>query len=65
MEGTALWKLERRVDQSVNTRPLCVVGERPQADELLPYTCDVWPRGVQCLSIPHEASGKSRIHQLR
>ncbi len=36
MEGMALWKLERRVDLSVNTWPWDVVGERPWTDELLP-----------------------------
>ncbi len=58
MKGTALWKLERRVDLSINTRPRGVVGERPWTDEILPYTSNVWPWGVQRLSIQHEASGE-------
>ncbi len=61
----ALWKLERRVDLSVNTQPCGVVGERLWADELLPYTGDILPWGIQHLFIPHEASGKSRMHQLQ
>ncbi len=40
---------------------LPVVGERPWADELLPYTGDVRPWGVQRLSITHEVSGKPRM----
>ncbi len=65
MEGTALWKLERRVDPSVNTQSQGVIGERPWTDELIPYTGYVWPWGAQRLSIRHEASGKPRMCQPR
>ncbi len=58
MEGTALWKLKRRVELSVNIQPQGIVGERPWTDKLLPNTDYVQPWGVQCLSVPHEASGK-------
>ncbi len=34
----ALWKLERRVDPSVNRGPRLAVGERPWTDELVPNT---------------------------
>ncbi len=65
MERTALLKLERRVDLSISKQPQGVVGERPWADELLPNTVYVRPWGVQHLPIPHKASGKSRMRQLR
>ncbi len=56
----ALWKLERRVDP-----PRGVIGERPRIGELLPNAGYVRPWGIQRLPIPHEASGKSRMYQLR
>ncbi len=65
MEGTALWKLERRVHPSITTQPRGVVEERPWTDELLPNTGYVWPCGVQRLSVLHEASGKPRMRQLQ
>ncbi len=65
MEGVALWKLERRVDSSVNTQPEGVVGKRPWTNEFLPYIGYVLPWGIQRLSVPHEASGKLQMCQLR
>ncbi len=61
----ALWKLERRVDPSVNTQPRDMVGEKPWTDEPLPNTGYVRPWVVQSLPIPHEASRKPQMHQLR
>ncbi len=61
----ALQKLQKRVDPSVNMIPRHVVGERPRTDELVPYASDVWPRGVQCLPVLHEAGRKPRVLQLQ
>ncbi len=62
---TILWKLERKVDPSVNTQPLGMVGERPWTDELQLNTGYVRSWGVQRLTIPHDASWKPRMCQLR
>ncbi len=64
MEGTALWKLKRRLDLSVNTQHRGVVGERPWTDELLPNAGCVRPWNIQQLPVPHEASGNPRMNQL-
>ncbi len=61
----ALWKLEWKVDLSVNTQPQGMVGEMPWTDEFLPNPGNVRSWGIQCVPISHEASGKPRMRQLR
>ncbi len=64
MERMALWKLERRVNPSVNTQFRGVVGKRPWTDRVLPNPGNVQPCGIQHIPIPHEVSGEPRMHQL-
>ncbi len=65
MERMALWKLERKVEPSVNTQPRDVVRERPWTEGFLPNPGDGWPCGVQYVPIPHDTSRELQIHQLR
>ncbi len=46
------------MDQFVNMQPRDVIGERPWTDGFLRKPGNVWPWGVQHVSIPHETSGE-------
>ncbi len=52
MRRTKLWKLERRVDSSVNTQLRGLVAEKSRADGFSPNPGNVRPWGIQCVLIP-------------
>ncbi len=56
MGRTALWKLERRVDPSVNTQHQGTVGKRPWTDGFSPNPCNGQSWSVQHVPIPHAVS---------
>ncbi len=61
MGRMALWKLEKKVNPSVNTQPRGVVGQRPWTDEFLHNPVNVQPWGVKLLIILHEGSRISNV----